>query len=240
MSAADTNIPRPDGWYPLIIVYRRPMDAADQVIQALGGGEKHCEFTHCELYLPDDGETITIFKGGNMEKSSMLPILYDRRPDRFAWHLIPLNHEEYMRMIQWNTEQVLRHCPYNFRDIALQAIPSGIRNSFVHDLELTTSRSPNRIFCSQAIILALRDASHAEGARQILRDFSLASNSRLTTPSDLARLTTQYLGVGVNKYIVPKTLEEVNAHLHDAVFNPASLFSDPNSCATQATRQLRR
>jgi hypothetical protein len=238
MSAADTNIPRPDGVYPVFIVYRRPMDYADQLIQAFGGGNVQCEYTHCELYLPDEGVTFTIFKGGTMQKSAMLPMLYTRMPDRFAWHLLPLNHDEYLGLLHWNNTQLASHCPYNFRDLIWQVVPRGISNSFVHDLE-PTSRI-QRIFCSQAIILALRDSSQTECARQILRDFVCSINSRLATPSDLARLTTHFLGVPPRTSVVPSTLEEVNAHLQEAVFNPASLFSDPNSCATQAIHQLRR
>jgi hypothetical protein len=223
--SATSVYPRPDGFYPVFIVYRRPMDYADQVIQALGGGETYCEFTHCELYLPDEGVTFTIFKGGTMEKSAMLPMLYTRRPDRFSWHMLALNHDEYLGLLDWNNTQLARHCPYNFRDLVWQVVPRGISNSFVHDLEITTSRSPSRIYCSQAIILALRDSSQAECARQILRDFVCSINSRLATPSDLARLTTHFLGVPPRTSVVPSTPEEVNAHLYHAVYDTASAFS---------------
>jgi len=231
---------RPEGWFPIIVVYRRPWDCTDSVIQAFGGGSVQCEFTHCELYVPDSGETFTIFAGGTMTKDAKLPLLYNLRSDRFAWHIIPLKFDEYTRLIQWNKQQIAQHCPYNFRDLAWQIVPENIRNSFVKDLAVSTAHTPRRIFCSQAIILALREASNGVGARQILRDFVFSANSRLVTPTDLSRMVTQYLGVGVNCSRVPTTSDEINKHLLHAVYNPTSAFSVHNLHATLATRQFRQ
>jgi hypothetical protein len=230
MSAYGTDVDiRPNGWYPVLIVYRRPMDLVEDIMQALGGGHTHCEFLHCELYVPDAGGTFTIFKGGTMVKETKLPILYKCRPDKFAWHIIPLNRGEFMRMLQWNTEQIAHHCPYNFRDLAWQIVPENVRNSYVKDLSAAQAHNPKSMFCSQAILLALREASNEECARPILRNFAYRIKSRLATPTDLARLTTEYLGVGVNCSRVPTTIDEVNDCLHEAVHNKASYFSMYNT-----------
>jgi hypothetical protein len=219
---------RPNGWYPIIVVYRRPWDAIEYIIQAFGGGSVPCEFTHCEIYLPDRGETFTIFAGGSMIRNSVLPKLYASRPGRFAWHLIPLNFEEYTRLVHWSTQQVAHHCPYNYRDLAWQIAPQTIRNSYVKDLPVSVAHTPRCVFCSQAIVLALREASNGVGARRILHDFIFAANSRLVTPSDLSRILIQYLGVGVNNHRVPTTTDEINNYLHDAVYNSSSAFSVHN------------
>lgn len=226
-----STLDRPVGWFPIIIVYRRPVDNTDFLLQAFGGGNIQCEFTHCELYFPDSGETFTIFKGGTMTKDKRLSSLYDNTKfeHKFAWHIIPLNHYEYTRMLQWNRQQITQHCPYNFRDLAWQIAPEMLSKLCVQDLSVSNAHNPTRMFCSQAIILALREASQAVGARQALRNFVFSANSRLVTPSDLSRMVTQYIGVGVNCSNVPTMVNDINNHLYDAVYNSRSAFSMHNS-----------
>jgi hypothetical protein len=216
--------PRPMGWLPIIIVYRRPWDRTELFLQAFGGGKARCEFTHCELFFPDSGETFTIFRGGNMMKSMSLPTLYKLKSEMFAWHLIPLNTYEYTRLLHWNRQQIAHHCPYNFRDLAWQIAPGMISHLCVTDLSVTTAHNPTRMFCSQAIVLALREASCTVGARQVLRNLIFSTNSRLVSPSDLSRLFTSYLGICVNCTEVPTDANEVNTHLHNAVFIQNNAF----------------
>lgn len=218
-------------WFPIIIVYRRPWDTTDFVLQACGGGNVLCEFTHCEMYFPDTGETFTIFRGGTMTQSNQLPLLYHLKPHKFAWHMIPLNKVEYTRLLDWNKQQIAQHCSYNFRDLAWQMAPEMISHLCVQDLSNSTAHHPTRMFCSQAIILALREASQAVGARQVLRNYVFSANSRLVSPSDLSRMNTQQLCANVNYTQVPLTENEVNMHLHAAVYNQNSVFSIHNAPA---------
>jgi hypothetical protein len=207
---------RPAGWYPMIIVYRLPMGYTDSLMQSFVG-IKQCEFTHCETYLPDESGTFTIFMGGSMLEDKKLSHLYKKRPHLFAWHMIPLNYAEYTSMLNWNRQQIKMHCPYNFRDLVWQITPGSIRRSCVKDLGVSRTHNPTRMFCSQAIILALREASAVPGARPMLAAFAFACNSRILTPSDLSRMTAQYLRIPVNHSEVPTSKERVYQYLTGAV-----------------------
>jgi hypothetical protein len=207
---------RPAGWHPMIIVYRIPMCYTDSLMQSVMG-VKHCEFTHCETYLPDESGTFTIFMGGSMIEDKALPVMYKTRPHLFAWHMVPLNDAEYTGMLNWNRLQIAKHCPYNFRDLMWQITPGIIRRSCVKDIGVSRSHNPTRMFCSQSIILALREASAMPGARPMLAKFASSCNSRILTPSDLSRMTTEYLRMPVNHSEVPTTTVDVYKHLSGVV-----------------------
>jgi hypothetical protein len=229
MSEHDVAI-RLGGWYPMIVVYRRPMDLTEHLMQKVAGSSD-CEFTHCELFLPDSGGTFTIFKGGYLSKFETLPMMYNTRPELFAWHMIPLNYEEYVRMHLWNTVQISHRCPYNFRDLLWQMAPRKLRYSCVNDLAVPIAHNPTRMFCSQAIILALREASNGIGSRQMLKQFVGSSNSRLVSPSDLSCMVTEYLGVDIRNTLVPTTTHEIEQCLRNAVefASRRSLMYDSNT-----------
>jgi hypothetical protein len=193
--ATDVNFR--ETWYPVVVVYRRPESHIEKLMQACIGQE-HCEFIHCELYLPDSGGTFTIFQGQSMKKWENMTILYNQRPELFAWHILPLNRAEYIRLYNWNIHQIEMHCPYNFRDLMWQIVPEDLRRSWVKDISESKAHTPQRMFCSQAIVLALREACDGPGTRPKLRNFVHTMNSRLTTPSDLCRIVTGFLGVAVN------------------------------------------
>jgi len=200
----------------MFVVYRHAYGGVDKVMQAFAGTE-HSEFMHCELYLPDSGGTFTIFKGRSMERWADMPQLYIQKPHLFAWHLIPLNYDEYMRMHNWNVQEIALHCPYNFRDLMWQILPKEMRQYCVKDLGDNKSQNPNRMFCSQAVILALRAACGGDGSRPRLLHFVHSMNSRLTTPSDLARMNTNYLGMSVNYGPVPTDAFAIGVWLQCAV-----------------------
>ena len=202
---------RNDGWNPVIVVYRRSICWTDRVLQFAGAGE----FTHCELYLPNEGTTFAIFLGGLMQCNAVLPQLYKSTPQYFAWHLLLLTDQEYERLKQWNVRQVTHHCRYNLSDLAWQITPSHVSRSCVHDLDQDAASDPRKMFCSQAVVLALREAFKGTGSNFCMQNFACSMNSRLTTPTELACSTAEHLGRCPHVGIIPTSHEDVNKHINE-------------------------
>lgn len=189
---------------PVIVVYCRPIAFSDRALQLFGAGE----FTHCEMYLPRDMATFAIFVGGSMECSAVLPRMYSARPDLFAWHMFVLNNVEYERLRVWNTQQVYQRCRYNLRDLAWKILPTAVQTGYVKDLSTELAHSPKTMFCSQAVILALREACSGVGGSPHIEAFTNSINSRITTPTELANKTIKDLGMEISSEPVPLTYKQ--------------------------------
>ena len=212
--------PRAPPCNPVIVVYRREMGWTDRLLQRFGAGE----FTHCELYFPLLQVTFAVFIPGSMRCDTTLCNLYVHPESRhkFAWHLLHLHQDEYDALLRWNVAINEHHCGYNLADLVWQAVPMVVQDAVARDLSDNEARMPRRVFCSQAVVLAMREACRASGSSGRLRAFTSSMNSRLTTPTDLAVHMTQYLGVGVNTTCVPLTWQDVQAYLEARHDTPAS------------------
>ena len=186
---------------PVVIVYRRPMFWTDRMMKIAGAGE----FTHCELYIPDKKATFAIFVGGEMQCSASLPTFYSSRPDDFAWHMMILNDSENLLLEKWHVNAVQNNAGYNFIDLMWKITPGFIQRSCVSDLTPAKAHSPTNVFCSQAVILALREAFSGSDTKPILKTFAQSMNSRITTPTELERHFVSYLQKQVNTGMVPLT-----------------------------------
>jgi hypothetical protein len=187
------------------------MGWTDRILQRFGAGE----FTHCELYFPLLQVTFAVFIPGSMRCDTTLRSLYvhPQSKHKFAWHLLHLQRDEYDALLRWNVAIQEHHCGYNIADLMWQAAPTVVQDVVARDLNDSESRMPRRVFCSQAVVLAMREACRASGTNTRLQNFAHSMNSRLTTPTDLACHMTQYLGTGVNTSCVPLTWQHVQAHL---------------------------
>jgi hypothetical protein len=199
--------------YPVVVVYRRQMGWTDRLLQTLGAGE----FTHCELYFPLLQVTFAVFIPGSMRCDTTLWRLYAHPVVRykFAWHLLQLNRLEYDALLAWNVSLQEHHRGYNLADLMWQAAPLVVQGAIVRDLTDSEAHMPGRVFCSQAVVLAMRAASGVVSASARFRAFTHSMNSRLTTPTDMAVNMTQYLGVEINTGAVPLTGQDVDSHLRE-------------------------
>jgi len=140
-----------------------------------------------------------------MQCSAVLPTLYRAHPELFSWHLFVLNDHEYQRLRVWNTNQVVNQCEYNLSDLAYQILPAAVQTVFVSDVSRAEAQLPHKLFCSQAVVLAMREACNGLGASPHLEVFTKSLNSRITTPTELAARTTAYMGTELSSEPVPLT-----------------------------------
>lgn len=171
----------------IFLMYRRPLCNTEKVMQFVSD----CgEFTHCEVYCPDLAEdgcvgwTFTNFSMCNMMKTRRCIPSYRDKCNKYTFHSIDLTRNEFSRFVEWNRLQVLNKCPYNYKDLSLQMLPKRLARSTVTDLDVTQTTTPRKLFCSQAVILALRHA--LEPTHRVTRALA-GINTRLSTPTLVAK-----------------------------------------------------
>jgi hypothetical protein len=187
----------------IIIVYRRAQVFSDRCLEIACG-----EFTHCEIFDPYIGGTFVTSVDYGMQLRFDIKQLYHSDHKNYAWQIITLTKLEYDRMTRWNIEQVETHCKYNYSDLLWQITPFC---SYVPDLTLLQCRHPNRMFCSQAVVLALRSAIGDDSTHR-MREFVSSMNSRLTTPMHLQKAISMYTGIGFSDKPIPTSVDIVNMY----------------------------
>ena len=200
--------------HPVFIVYRRPMFFSDKVLQLAGAGD----FTHCELFLPEKLATFGIFLGGKMQMRSDLCALYVEKPELFAWHRVDLDDLEFEAFMNYNIDLVNK-CRYNTSDLLFQLLPKSFSRVMVEDLDSTEERHPHRLFCSQAILLTLRNCVREGTRNAAILSAVKHANSRLVTPSTLSQILYPLLGSPQNSPVLTHgILGHLRATVHERYY----------------------
>jgi hypothetical protein len=172
----------------VVLMYRRPTCGLEHALQLVS----RCgEFTHCETYCPDLqfegllGCTFTNFSYCEMKQTRECIPLYTAKETRFQYAIqeLALTKDEFKRFNDWNMRQVLNKCTYNYTDLPLQLLPSKVSNYIVRDLDETHAMTPGRLYCAQAVVLALRYALSNQHSVSIALH---GINTRLSTPNLVA------------------------------------------------------
>lgn len=194
----------------VLLMYRRPLNKREKFLQLVS----RCgEFTHCEVYCPNmtissqtPGEPCTTLTGWTFTNFSMCDMMltricldsYSTDHHFYMFHKIDMTESEYQRFCAWNTTQVVNHCHYNVKDLALQMIPKRL-SSFAKDSNIVY---PSKLYCSQGVVLSLRYAAYkgvqTPGVSETVLDKicgSLANTeARCSTPSGVASAIQRVLG----------------------------------------------
>jgi hypothetical protein len=173
----------------VVLVYRRPTNKLEMFLQ----GVSRCgEFTHCESFCPDlvfegrVGCTFTNFSCHDMLQTRECVGLYTHKKTRhmYAMHKLNLSNEEFDLFVQWNKRQVANHCAYNYADLPMQIFPNCLSKQFVRDVNPNKQYEITRLYCAQAVVLALRYALSSQHPVSL----ALAHiNTRLSTPDMIAK-----------------------------------------------------
>jgi len=204
-------------WNAVVVVYRRAKRWNRGLLRAAGLGP----FSHCELYLPSDRETFKIVRGGGMVTCAESASAYEARPKNYAWHMWILTDAEYQRIIDWNMDQMDSQCRYSAKDLAYRLLPSPLHGAVAPDVTGGDASAPRTLFNTQAVILALRHAFNGRDSKAKSSRFLQSMNSRLTTPSELARATVAFFQVPVSVEHVPMSKTDATTmSRHSVTYRP--------------------
>jgi hypothetical protein len=216
------NTTNPGDIHHILLMYRRPICKREKFLQIVSG----CgEFTHCEVYCPNmaildsqpgvshktlTGWTYTNFSMCDMMRTRLCLGSYVNDPHVYMFHQIDMTNSEYERFCAWNNTQVINHCRYNVKDLALQMLPRQLAQR----AKDSTVTHPPKLYCSQGVVLALRyaaDQKHRppEGPKTFLDKVCTAlskTEARSSTPTGVANALGKVIGT-------PLPISEPNAHM---------------------------
>lgn len=178
-----------------VFVFRRPVMLSDRIIKMLSG-----PFAHVDLYVHmenkvGDSPSFTTFMGERFSMSINMKHYYNNK-DYVGLHL-RMDLVESMKLFDYVIDLVDHKIPYNFSDLLYQPMKSVLRHSvFFPDVHSENPEELQKVFCSQAFVLGLRNSLHDNDLAGALIDESLnqrrkllwtlsEENSRLCTPTDL-------------------------------------------------------
>ena len=184
------------GWVKIMVVYRKPCCNLDRCVQLIGD----CgAYTHCELYCPEMlhngkfGWTFTNFSFYDMEVTQQNIREYINNYSLFDVHELLIRRKQHDKLLQWNQDLIHHKCSYNYSDLMLHLIPKSIARILRpdnKDLLLT----PTKLYCSQAVILALR---HALGPKHRISKSLVDINIHLCKPSSINENLSLLLGAPI-------------------------------------------
>ena len=144
-----------------VLVFRRALCTADHLMQQLLNVG---EFVHCEFYIPcvvnqhfPAGVSVSNFSCHTMNLYANLADEYYAKPGLYTGVSIELDADEYNLLLNYLFTLAERKTPYNYVDLLWQIMPSKISNVFVTDSVVVDSKSVCRLYCAQAMLLALRN-----------------------------------------------------------------------------------
>jgi hypothetical protein len=189
-------------WRRIIIVYRKPTGSLDKCVQFIGGTGV---YTHCELYCPDmvhngtPGWVFTNFSCHVMELTQESIWEYRNDPELFDSHEILIREDQHKELLRWNMDLVSRQCPYNYSDLLLHLLPRYMARALAPD-DKDMLETPTKLYCAQAVILALRQSLGPQHRiNQLLDDI----NIHICKPTCIADKLSLLFGNPVGMHYLP-------------------------------------
>lgn len=95
--------------------------------------------------------------------------------------------------------------PYNMADLMLCCVPTSMVSTLIKDVDIW--KMPSKVFCSQAMVLMLKQSIQTGRVNALLIKELQAMNSRATSPMELFRkLQPHCIQIDVNEYVQHQVL----------------------------------
>lgn len=171
------------GTRDVVCVFRRPVFYTDMIASLRVGPLVHVELLPMDRDSPLDTLSYTSYVGCPFSMSISTKRTFD---DSTCVALaLRVTTPEMQALVSYLHDLCVAKIPYNYSDAACLALPAGVRETLLADLPSSAPCDVTSLFCSQAVVLALRHALAPGGA--LAADLALA-NSRTVSPYALFHL----------------------------------------------------
>lgn len=140
----------------VVLVFRRPIMLTDKLVSFCAGNLVHVDMLLIESSCPEKSLTYTSYVGEHFSRSLDAKKQYNEH-DNIALK-INLSEVEYEKLSVYVNTLADSIIPYNYHDLANIFIPSGIAKYVLSDVESEDPKTLKSLFCSQAVVLALRNS----------------------------------------------------------------------------------
>lgn len=163
-----------------VLVFRRPIFFTDSLLALRAGPLVHVDILPMDPATPANTLSYTSYVGYPFTVSISDKTRYDN--ETCVALAIPLAEAEHEALVGYLCDLCGHNIPYNYVDVATMALPQSLQTSLKDDLSSEAPADITHLFCSQAAVLALRNAL---AERRPLLELLRHVNSRCVTPYDL-------------------------------------------------------
>jgi hypothetical protein len=168
-------------------VFRRPVFYTDSLVALCAGPLVHVEIMPIDSREPRASASYTSYVGCPFALSLSTKQTYDNTT--CAALVLQLSDVEHEALLVYLQDLCEAQIPYNYRDTALLMLPGGAALFGATDVPSEVPRALQSLFCSQAVVLALRNALDA---RRPLTRVLAGLNSRTVLPYALFTVLHPY------------------------------------------------
>lgn len=162
------------------VVFTKPRGAYDRLVSSIAGNLVHVDLMPIDTQNCEQSMVFTNYMGETFSMNLCGKRLYNNQ--RHVALLLETDDNEQELLYSYLHDLCEQNIPYNYTDLAFEFIPRSISCEVVNDVVSENPKEITKLFCSQAIVLALRNSlNHSKGVCRTLRKL----NSRLTLPIDL-------------------------------------------------------
>lgn len=168
-------------------VFRRPVFYSDSLVAMRAGPLVHVELMPLDPSTPENSMSYTSYVGYPFAASLSTKHTFDNAT--CVALALEVERPEFERLVGYLHDLCERNIPYNYGDTALMMLPLQLVQSLCDDVPSESPEHITTLFCSQAVVLALRHAlSEEHPAFRLVRDI----NSRTVFPYALFQLLRPY------------------------------------------------
>jgi hypothetical protein len=167
------------------IVFRKPVFLTDSILALYAGKYVHVDICLIDEREPKHSMTCTSYVGQKFSMSTTDKRNYN--DEDYLGLLVETSDTEQDNLTGYLLDLVDNNIPYNYVDIAAMALPMVLSDALIEDVRSEDPAHLTNLFCSQAVVLALRNSLSDEHPL-----FPLLSkiNSRCILPNTLCNILT--------------------------------------------------
>ena len=171
----------------VLCVFRKPSRFTDSLIALRAGRLVHVDILPMDPDNVENSLSYTSYVGEHFSMS--LSAKHDYDDDTCVALELKVSPEEHECLIAYLNELFERNIPYNYKDLAVMALPCTLQDSLVSDILSESPEDIQSLFCSQAVVLALRNSLAQD--RALFRQLRML-NSRTIYPCTLYHVLRPY------------------------------------------------
>jgi hypothetical protein len=144
----------------VVCVFRRPVFFSDSLIALRAGPVVHVEVLPIDVLHPENTLSYTSYVGQPFGVSISTKRTFDN--ETCVGLVLEVSPEEHETLVSYLHDLCEANIPYNYHDMAIMALPRTLFEAVVDDVPSEDPRHLRSLFCSQAVLLALRNSLSEE------------------------------------------------------------------------------
>jgi hypothetical protein len=140
----------------VVCVFRRPVFFSDSLLALRAGPVIHVELLPVDTLNPENTLSYTSYVGHPFGVSISTKRTFDN--ETCVGLVLEVSPAEHENLVSYLHDLCEANIPYNYQDMAIMALPRTLFEAVIDDIPSEDPRDIRSLFCSQAVLLALRNS----------------------------------------------------------------------------------